>query len=535
MLEVQNLSISIAKHTPAWLPIVKDISFNVDSGEVLALIGESGSGKTMTGLGLLRLLPRLAAYGAHSKIILHGADLLQLQEREMQKVRGADIAMIFQEPMTSLNPIYTTGQQILEVLRIHRGMRGRYANLEAMRLLEAVRIVNPIRCFHSYPHQLSGGMQQRVMIAIALACKPNILIADEPTTALDVTTQAKILELLYDLQRAENMAMILITHDLGIAAEIANKVAVMQAGTIVEQNSVQEFFIAPQNAYSLKLLGSLPSHLHLKARTMEQTVPILTVRDLQVYFPIKKGLLQRTIDHVRAVEDANFNVYKGQTLAIVGESGSGKSTLAKAILGLNMYARGEVVYNNVNLLNLEQLAWRPYRADIQIIFQDPYSALDPKLPIYETIMEGMRLHSNASNDQMHAKIDKLLIQVGLQTEYKWRYPHEFSGGERQRICIARALSVDPKIIICDEPTSSLDVSVQAQILSLLLNLQNEHELTYIFITHDLNIVRVIAQNVIVMQGGTIVEAGETSSIFQHPKHAYTKELLASSIKESQIY
>lgn len=527
MLEAQNLSISIAMSNATWKPIVKNISFKVASGEVLAIIGESGSGKTMTGLSLLRLLPRVAAFDAQSKIMLHGSDLLTLTERDMQKVRGADIAMIFQEPMTSLNPIYTAGQQIVEVLRIHRNLRGRYANLEAMRLLEAVRIQNPIRCFNNYPHELSGGMQQRVMIAMALACKPSILIADEPTTALDVTTQAKILELLHDLQRSENMAMILITHDLAIAAQMADQIAVMQAGIIVEQNNAKQFFAAPRDAYSLKLLSSSPAQLHLANIENNSTECVLKVQNLKVYFPIKSGLLQRTVDYVRAVDDVSFNVYKGQTTAIVGESGSGKSTIAKAILGLNRYAGGAVEYQNVNLLNLRPEEWNKYRADIQIIFQDPYSSLDAKLPIYETIMEGMRLHSKATKEEMHNKIDELLTQVGLQPAYKWRYPHEFSGGERQRICIARALSLDPKIIICDEPTSSLDVSVQAQILSLLLKLQAERNLTYVFITHDLNIVRLISKQVIVMQTGKIVEEGDTKQVFTNPQHQYTQKLLAA--------
>lgn len=534
MLEVQNLSVLIENQQTGWTQIIKDINFSISTGEVLAIIGESGSGKTMTGLSLLRLLPQSAAFKPETKILLHDVDLLTIPEKDMQKVRGADIAMIFQEPMNSLNPIYTAGQQVVEVLNIHRKMYGQVAINEALRLLDAVQIGNPLRCFNSYPHELSGGMQQRVMIAMALACKPSLLIADEPTTALDVTTQAAILSLLRDLQREENMAMLLITHDLAIAWQMADRIAVMHNGNIVEQNAKDQFFISPKDPYTQKLLKSTPAELHFPNNTPVVQEVVLEVQDLQIDFPIKRGLFRRQVEILRAVDKVSFNLLQGQTTGIVGESGSGKSTVAKAILGLNPLAQGAVLYKNLNLLRLSPAQWRPYRSIIQIIFQDPYSSLNAKLPILESLQEGMRLQKKYTTAQMHDKIDALLTTVGLKPEYKWRYPHEFSGGERQRICIARALTVDPKIIICDEPTSSLDVSVQAQILELLLKLQREQDLTYLFITHDLNLIRLMASHVVVMKEGRIVEEGSTTQIFADPKSPYTQELLNAMPKLPQI-
>ncbi|HSX20201.1 MAG TPA: ATP-binding cassette domain-containing protein, partial [Gammaproteobacteria bacterium] len=362
---------------------------------------------------------------------------------------------------------------------------------------------------------------------MALACKPSLLIADEPTTALDVTTQASILSLLKELQHNEGLAMLLITHDLAIAAQMADRIAVMQAGVIVEQNSTKKFFAAPQHSYSIKLLKSLPSMLQLQRTPASESAELLTVKDLRVYFPIKKGLFRKTVGYVKAVDGIDFSLHQGQTLAIVGESGSGKSTVAKAVLALLKEATGDVQYADQNLLTLNQQQWRKYRADIQIIFQDPYSSLNSKLRVIDSLEEGMRVQGKLSAAERIAKIDELLLQVGLKPEHKWRYPHEFSGGERQRICIARALTVDPKIIICDEPTSSLDVSVQAQVLSLLLKLQQERNLTYLFISHDLNVVRLLAHYVLVMKDGRIVERGITKQVLDNPQNEYTVKLLSA--------
>lgn len=524
MLEVSNLSTWI-KTQEEDRKIVDNISFEINSGEVFGIIGESGSGKSITALSLMRILPANASYGKKSQIYLHGRDILNIPEKGMRAVRGADIAMIFQDPMTSLNPIYTAGQQIVEVLRLHRNIFGRYAYIEALRLLEAVKLPDPNRTFNSYPHELSGGMQQRVMIAMALACKPSLLIADEPTTALDVTTQAQILKLLKELQQTENMAMLFITHDLAIASEIADRIAVMQHGKIVEQNTAKKLFAAPQNAYSQKLLHSLPSMLNLQLKSVANSQVILNVTDLQVHFPIKEGLFRRTAGYIKAVDGVDFKLYAGQTLALVGESGSGKSTVAKAVLALLPQASGNVEYAQQNLLKLSPRELLQYRSDLQIIFQDPYSSLNSKLRIVESMDEGMRAQHKLTKEQRYAKIDELLMQVGLSPEYKWRYPHEFSGGERQRICIARALTVDPKILICDEPTSSLDVSVQAQVLKLLLKLQQERNLTYLFISHDLNVVSLLAHHIGVMQHGRIVEYGITQQVINNPKNEYTKTLL----------
>lgn len=526
MLEIYNLSTWI-QNNAQWQKIVDDISFTINPGEVFALIGESGSGKSMTALSIMRILPNRASYLPESKILLNGQDLLNLPEKNMRAIRGADIAMIFQDPMTSLNPIFTAGQQIVEVLQLHRNMYGRYAYIEALRLLEAVKISDPVRRFNNYPHELSGGMQQRIMIAMALACKPSLLIADEPTTALDVTTQAQILALLKELQAQENMAMLLITHDLAIASQMADKIAVMQTGKIVEQNTSSAFFAAPKHPYSQKLLNSLPAMLDFKQVEKPQPQEILSVADLKVYFPIKQGILRRTVDYIKAVDGISFKLYSGQTTAIVGESGSGKSTVAKAILNLLPQIQGSVEYAGQNLLSLTQNEWRAFRSDLQIIFQDPYSSLNSKLRIIASLEEGMKLHGKFTQTERYAKIDQLLQQVGLNPEYKWRYPHELSGGERQRVCIARALTVDPKIIICDEPTSSLDVSVQAQILKLLIKLQQERNLTYLFISHDLTVVRLLAHSVAVMKEGKIVEHGSTEQVLQAPQNSYTKALLAA--------
>lgn len=525
MLEIVNLSIFV-EHKQQSYKIVDQINFAIKQGEIFSLIGESGSGKTMTALSLLRLLPQNMSFDKESKIIFHRQDLLNVSENQMRKIRGANISMIFQDPMTSLNPVFTIGAQILEVLKIHRGLTGETAHAEVLRLLDAVEIANPQQRFSAYPHELSGGMRQRVMIAMALACKPNLLIADEPTTALDVTTQKQILMLLKRLQQSENMSILLITHNLKIASQMSDQIAVMQNGKIVEQNISSNLFSDPQHDYSQKLLQGA----ELPASFLENTqaARILDVNNLKVYFPVKKGLFRRTVGMIKAVDNISFALYQGQTLAIIGESGSGKSTLAKAVQGLIPSAQGIVEYEGQNLL-IRKVNLKLLRAELQMVFQDPYSSLNPKMRILDILEDGMIVQGKLTSKERQIKVDKLLEQVGLDINYKWRFPHEFSGGERQRICIARALSVDPKIIICDEATSSLDVTTQTQILNLLLELQGEFKLTYLFITHDFRVVSNMAHKVAVMYRGRIVEYGDTKDVLDNPQNDYTRQLLDSSI------
>lgn len=511
MLEVKNLSVLLQHHKLPIRKIINNINFNIAHGEVVALIGESGSGKSITALSLLRLLTRDFSYSAASQILLRGTDILNIPEYAMRKIRGADIAMIFQDPMTSLNPVLTVGAQVMEVLRLHRNIKGKPASLEVLRLFDAVQLVNPLRQFYCYPHELSGGMQQRIMIAMALACKPSLLIADEPTTALDVTTQEQILTLLKTLQQQEKMAMLLITHDLAVASQLADNIVVMKSGDIVEHASCRKFFMGPKHHYAQQLLNAVPRLITKHASvTPNASATIMKVTDLKVYFPIKSGILRRTIGYTKAIDGVDFELQAGKTLAIVGESGSGKTTLAKAVAGLIPQARGAVQYIG---------DWHKKHSDLQIIFQNPYTALNPKLRIIDSFKDGVGITD--------AKIDFLLHNVGLNPEYKWRYPHEFSGGERQRLCIARVLTVDPKIIICDEPTSSLDVSVQAQILKLLLALQAEHNIAYLFISHDLKVVSEVAHNIAVMSAGKIVEYGTTDEILNNSQHKYTQRLIAA--------
>lgn len=528
MLDVLNLSVNL-KLEHGFFKAVDDVSFRIEAGEVLALIGESGSGKSMTALSIMRLLPNNAEYGSNSKILLHSQDLLNLTEKEMRKVRGRSIAIIFQDPMTSLNPVLTVGAQITESLVLHQDLHGRACYIEALRLLDAVRMPNAVQQYKVYPHELSGGMQQRVMIAMALAGKPDLLIADEPTTALDVTTQAQILQLLKEIQRQENMAMLLISHDLAVASQMADKIAVMRSGKLIEQNSSTAFFRQPQDPYSQRLLQSVPSMFGYSTEQIQPTEnPVLDVQDLQVYFPIKEGLLRRTTDYVKAVDGVSFTVNAGETLAIVGESGCGKTTLGKAILSLIPATDGKVIFSDTDLVKLRQSKWRKYRGDLQIVFQDPFASLDPKRRIIDSLEEGLlALNKGGSQSQRYELLDTLLMQVGLKPEHKLRYPHEFSGGERQRLCIARALSVNPKLVICDEPTSSLDVSVQAQVLKLLQDLQKDRGLSYIFISHDLKVVSMLAHRVAIMYKGKIVETGLTQEVLKNPQHAYTRELLAA--------
>lgn len=522
VLDIQNLVVKVGETT-----LIDRISFQIQPGEIFALVGESGSGKSLTSLAVMRLLPEALSIAA-GDIHLHQQSLLNLSEAQMQKVRGKSVAMIFQEPMTSLNPVMRVGDQVAEVLRVHLGLSSKQAQTKVIELFNEVGIPQAEERINWYPHQLSGGQKQRVMIAMALACEPDLLIADEPTTALDVTIQAQVLKLLKKLRDERGLSILFITHDMGVVAEMADRIAVMQKGKIVETAPSQEFFANPSHPYTRQLLADALPQRDFKAVQTNET--LLHLRGLKVHFPIKKGLLQRTVGYVKAVDGVDLEIRRGETLALVGESGSGKSTIGQAILRLIDSTEGEIRYQDVDLAQLNESKIKPLRKKIQVIFQDPYSALNPRMTIGEIIREGMvslKVGSQKKPDQ-DQRIDELLQQVGLLPEHKLRYPHEFSGGQRQRIGIARALAVEPDLIICDEPTSALDVTVRAQVLDLLNHLQQTYNLSLLFITHDLSIIPRIAHRVAVMSEGKIVEQGDVQSILENPQHSYTQTLLAAA-------
>jgi ABC-type microcin C transport system duplicated ATPase subunit YejF len=533
LLEVNNLQTRFGAGDNA-VRVVDGIDFEIRQGETLVLLGESGCGKTVTALSIMRLLPPAARIIGGS-VRLNGTDLFALPEYAMRDVRGGEIAMIFQEPQTSLNPVLTAGRQISEALQLHKGLKGRKLRERTLELLNEVGIPEPERRIDEYPHQFSGGMKQRIMIAIALAGDPKLLIADEPTTALDVTIQAQILALLRDLQRQTGMAILFITHDLGVTSEIADRVAVMYTGRIVENRDRRSFFANPQHEYSRQLFDAVPGRAKRASEAAAaETVPaakdqsLLKVHDLKVYYPIRKGLFQRVVGHVQAVDDVSIDVHHGETVAIVGESGSGKTTLGKGILQLVRPHAGSVSFNGVEFTSLTHKELRQHRADIQVVFQDPYSSMNPRMLVGDIIAEGMVAQGiGKTREERLQRVDQLLEQVGLKPEHKDRYPHEFSGGQRQRICIARALAVEPKLIVCDEPTSALDVSVQAQILALLKKLQDELGLAYLFITHNIGVVEYIAHYVAVMYEGRIVEQGSVDEVLYNPQHPYTQKLLSA--------
>ena len=606
LLEVSQLRTWLASED-AVVRAVDGLSFNIEAGETFALLGESGSGKSITALSIMRLLPD-AGRVVSGEVRMDGADLLALPETAMRNVRGRRIAMIFQEPGTSLNPVMTIGAQIVEVLERHTALRGQAARRRALELLESVGIPDSRRRLDEYPFQMSGGMKQRAMIAVALACGPALLIADEPTTALDVTIQAQVLELLKVLQRETHMSVLLITHDLAVVAQMAHRVAVMYAGEIVELAPAAAFFAHPAHPYSQKLFravpdiagrnrtlavipGTVPSlsqefvgcrfasrcdsawarcreeapaaieigaghavrcHLYDSksqesvARSQERSAApsgtgsadvverlsdsasLLTVKDLQVYFPIRKGIFQRVVAHVKAVDGVSMEIRSHRTLALVGESGCGKTTVGKGILQLVPVTGGRVMFEGVDLSALSAGALRPLRKDFQIVFQDPYSSLNPRMRVVEIVEEGMfALGVGAGPHERQKRVDELLLQVGLSPEMRFRYPHEFSGGQRQRLAIARALAVQPKLLICDEPTSALDVSVQAQILNLLKDLQQRLGLAYLFITHNISVVQFLAHEVAVMYLGRIVEQGSVEEVLSAPRHPYTRALLSA--------
>ena len=530
LLDIQNLSLTF--HTEAGdSKVLDDISFTVDRGETIALVGESGSGKSVTALSVLRLLEKTASVSTSGRIVFDGQDILSRQENNMLHVRGNQIAMIFQEPMTSLNPVYTVGSQLTEPLKLHQNLDNQAARDKAIQLLERCGIPDALQRLSSYPHQLSGGQRQRVMIAMALACRPALLIADEPTTALDVTIQAQILELLKDVQQDLGMAVLLITHDLAMVRKIADHVHIMHDGKIVENGQTEDIFNNPRDPYTIHLLNSVP-HGEPKKKT-NNAESLFQITDLRCHFPIKAGFFKRTIGHIKAVDGVDMTIRQGTTYGVVGESGSGKSTLGMCILRLTN-CQGKIIYqgkNNVkeDLLTQTSSSLRPLRKELQVVFQDPFSSLSPRLTVEQIIAEGLKVHNIGSTKKERRQlVEEALLEVGLDLEMANRYPHEFSGGQRQRIAIARAIILRPRFIVLDEPTSALDMTIQAQIIQLLRDLQQRLGITYLFVSHDLRVIRALADDVAVMQNGKIVEAGPAADIFRNPQHPYTKKLFAAA-------
>lgn len=520
LLSVKGLKVAFNNKT-----VVNNISFDIYAGETFALVGESGSGKSITALSIMRLLPPNATLQVQ-KLKWQQQDLASLSETDFCKIRSRRIAIIFQDPMSSLNPVMTIGEQIAEVLILHFLVEKSQIRQEVIALLKQVEIPDPERRIDEYPHQMSGGQRQRVMIAIALAGKPELLIADEPTTALDVTIQAQILRLLKSLQQKTGMALWIISHDLALMSNIADRIAVMQLGNIVETALAPQFFKYAQHPYSLKLLAALPNMSSCLNKSVSSAKVLLKIEDLKVYFPIRKGLLKSVVGHVKAVDGVSFELQEGKTLALIGESGCGKTTLGKNLLNLTIKGQGSVIFNGINLRNLTGESLRKKRAEMQIIFQDPFAAMNPRMLVENIVEEGLRaLRPEINATQRKQRVKKLLNQVDLPEDAALRYPHEFSGGQLQRICIARALAVEPKLIICDEPTSALDVSVQAQIIQLLKQLQKDHGIAYLLITHNFGVVAEMADDVAVMYAGKIVEQGQVKSILMDPQHPYTRALL----------
>ncbi|RWM03664.1 MAG: ABC transporter ATP-binding protein [Mesorhizobium sp.] len=527
LLSVQDLSVAFAQGGKQSIA-VDHISFDIGKGETVALVGESGSGKSVSALSVLKLLPYPAASHPSGRILFSGADLLAMNEKALRGVRGNKITMIFQEPMTSLNPLHTVEQQIVEVLQLHQGLRDAPARARTLELLNEVGIREPEKRLDAYPHQLSGGQRQRVMIAMALANEPELLIADEPTTALDVTVQAQILQLLAELKSRKGMSMLFITHDLGIVRKIADRVCVMTKGKIVETGPTKEIFANPQHLYTKHLLAAEPKGKPPAADPGAKAV--MTGKDMKVWFPIKRGFFRKTVDHVKAVDGIDVTVRAGQTLGVVGESGSGKTTLGLALARM-ISSTGRINFNGRDINQLSFGAMRPLRRELQIVFQDPFGSLSPRLSVSEIIEEGLKIHEpKLSADQRDDKVVAVLKEVGLDPETRHRYPHEFSGGQRQRVAIARAMVLNPRFVMLDEPTSALDMSVQAQVVDLLRNLQAKHNLAYLFISHDLKVVRALANDVIVMRNGKVVEAGPSEQIFSHPQTDYTRALMAAAFK-----
>ncbi|KRA97412.1 microcin ABC transporter ATP-binding protein [Devosia sp. Root685] len=519
LLSVRDLTIRFGA-----FEVAKKVSFDIAPGETLALVGESGSGKSVTALSMLKLLPPSATL--EGAVMLGAQNLAAASTNELHAVRGNDVGMIFQEPMSSLNPVHTVGKQIGEVLATHQGLRQTAARKRTLELLAEVGIPDPESRIDDYPHQLSGGQRQRVMIAMALANNPKLLIADEPTTALDVTVQAQILALLKKLQAQHGMAMLFITHDLTIVRKIADRVCVMTQGEIVESGATAEIFAKPQHAYTQKLLAAAPRGAPVLPKSAS---PVLVeTKDLKVWFPIKRGLLRRTVGHIRAVDGVDIAIHKGETLGVVGESGSGKSSLGYALLRL-IPSDGKIVVMGEDIAGRSGRALRPMRKHMQIVFQDPFGSLSPRMSVGEIVEEGLKVHMpRLTTAEREAKVVAVLNEVGLDPKAANRYPHEFSGGQRQRIAIARALVLEPDFLVLDEPTSALDISIQAQVIDLLRDVQRRRDLTYLFISHDLRVVKALAHSVVVMRNGRIVEAGPAAGIFARPRDPYTRQLMAAA-------
>jgi len=561
LLSINNLSIDFISES-GTTSALRNVSLSVDRGEILAIVGESGSGKSVTALSILQLLAKTAKFSSgeisFSEDSQTRINLLRLSKKELEQIRGNKITMIFQEPMTSLNPVFTCGFQVAESLELHKALSSSEAKQQAIEWFRKVKLPEPEKVFSKYPHQLSGGQKQRVMIAMAMCCKPALLICDEPTTALDVTVQKNILELIRELQQEEKMGVIFITHDLGVVSEIADRIAVMYKGEIVESNTIKEIFTNPRHPYTKGLLACRPI-LHKKGERLpvvsdfletidnrpqtivkqdslqtstvvssQSSTVLLSVKNLTVWFPVKKNLLGKALAYTKAVDDVSFEVLKGETLGLVGESGCGKTTLGRTLLRLIEPTAGKIIYNGIDLTKKTADEIKPIRKDVQLVFQDPYSSLNPRLTIGTAIAEPLKVHGlYKSEKQRKEKIIDLLEKVNLEAKHFNRYPHEFSGGQRQRIVIARALALNPSFIICDEPVSALDVSIQAQVLNLLNDIKKEFGFTAIFISHDLAVVRYISDRIMVMNKGKIVEHGTADEVYYQPKNEYTKNLVAS--------
>ena len=523
VLSVKNLSISFTENNKVK-KVLHNSSFSIKRGTTLSLVGESGSGKSITSLAIVSLLPKNAVL--KGSIIFNQNELTNLNEAELQKIRGNKISFIFQEPMTSLNPLHTIEKQIGESLSFHQNLFGQARKFKVLELLKKVKISNPETRLLDYPHQLSGGQKQRVMIAMALANKPDLLIADEPTTSLDVTIEKEIISLLMEIKKTENMSIIFITHNLRVVREISDEVCVMQNGKIIERGITNNIFNNPKSIYTKKLLNSEPKGF--KAKITSESKCILEVKNLKVWFLIKRGFLKRTKGYIKAVNSISFNIHKNETLGIVGESGSGKTSVALAILKL-IKSEGIIVFQNHNLKQLSNIENLWFRRNAQIIFQDPYGSLSPKMTIEEIIGEGLDIHEKHDNNVRHKMICNVLSEVGLEKNMVSRFPHEFSGGQRQRIAIARALILKPKILILDEPTSALDITIQNQILDLLQNLQEKYSLSYIFISHDMNVIRSVSDKILVLKTGKLIEYNEAEIVFNSPKDEYTKNLISSVV------
>ncbi len=525
LLAVRDLSVTFHSSGRTTLAVDR-VSFDIRKGETVALVGESGSGKSVTALSILKLLPYPAARHPSGEILFKGRDLLPLSERDMRRVRGDDVTIVFQEPMTSLNPLHTIEKQIAEILLLHRGLSGTAARARTLEVLTQVGIPDPQSRLASYPHQLSGGQRQRVMIAMALANEPDLLIADEPTTALDVTVQAQIIELLQDIQKRLGMSLLFITHDLGIVRRIAQRVCVMKEGKIVEQGDVERVFAAPTHPYTRALLAAEPKPD--PAPPQPQAPIVLQTTDLKVWFPIKRGVLRKVVGHIKAVDGVSLEIRKGETLGVVGELGSGKTTLGLALLRL-ISSDGPIVFLGNQLQGLRFKQMRPFRLDMQIVFQDPYGSLSPRLSVAEIIKEGVTVHYPAMTErERDQRVARALSDVGLDPATRFRFPHEFSGGQRQRIAVARAIVLEPTFVVLDEPTSALDMLIQSQMVDLFRDLQKRRNLTYLFISHDLRVVAALASRLMVMRHGKVVESGDAAALFANPQTDYTRALFAAA-------